>query len=69
MSENDFDVPVENYSLEEEEFAYLKIYTDMLTGDSAILLTDGAEIVPGWKKLAGLVDSFPMLIRGYTMKN
>ena len=50
MSKKDFDIPAQSYAIEEEEYAYLKLFTDMLTGDSAILLNDGAEIVDGWKK-------------------
>ena len=29
---------------------YLALLADALTGDSAVLLTDGVEVVPGWKK-------------------
>jgi hypothetical protein len=29
---------------------YLALLTDVLTGDSAVLLTEGVEVVPGWKK-------------------
>jgi hypothetical protein len=29
---------------------YLALLADVLTGDSAVLLTEGVEVVPGWKK-------------------
>jgi hypothetical protein len=50
MSEKNYQSFDQIYEIEEEEFGFLSLYTDMLTGDSAILLTDGVEVVPGWKK-------------------
>lgn len=38
------------YEAHAEVYAYISLYTDFLTGDSVVLLTDGVEIQPGWKK-------------------
>ena len=38
------------YDVHSEVYAYISLYTDFLTGDSAVLLSDGAEVQPGWKK-------------------
>ena len=38
------------YEAHPEVYAYISLYTDFLTGDSAVLLSDGAEVQPGWKK-------------------
>ena len=38
------------YEAHPEVYAYISLYTDFLTGDSAVLLSDGVEVQPGWKK-------------------
>ena len=41
---------VVSYELYPDVYAYIALFSDFLTGDSAVLLSDGAEVQPGWKK-------------------
>ena len=43
-------LPDVSYEVHPEVHAYIVLFTDSLTGESAVLLTDGAEVQPGWKK-------------------
>jgi hypothetical protein len=40
----------DTYLAEFEVYGYLTLLQNAMTGESAILLTDGVEIAPGWKK-------------------
>ena len=44
------DLTSPSFEISPEVYGYLELLADVLTGDSAILLSDGVELVPGWKK-------------------
>jgi hypothetical protein len=43
-------LPDVSYEVHPKVHAYIVLFTDILTGESAVLLTDGADMGGGWKK-------------------
>ena len=45
--------------------AFILLRTDLATGESVVLLSDGVEVVPGWKKAGWLGSSLLIFTHGY----